>query len=305
MEDFPFWFGQVANAVTILAGLIAIAGVVWALRGRARIAVTPQFFSPFLARSLTLAISSVGSNPVRDVELVVGTVNADGFSMRGDGLPARSALNRGETLTVVGYETGEVIYADGPREGEFRWEFGEGEGWFLNVQWQSPLFPWRRLSRTYVWAPSRRFASQMPEVLSGRAELRFLRRAHDQSLNPMSPGFVPLPVTGVRATLATDETFDDELAQAREDHVLVGFGPTWQGKSWRDVKRILDAFANKHAAQMKVLAVNIDESPALATRFETNEVPVFKVIRGGEVVRSHVGVLSLTDLESEFSDFIA
>lgn len=36
MRVFPSWFDLTANAITVLAGAIALAGVVWAFLGRAR-----------------------------------------------------------------------------------------------------------------------------------------------------------------------------------------------------------------------------------------------------------------------------
>jgi len=304
MQDFLFWFGLVANSITVLAGLIAVAGVVWAFLGRARLAVTPQFFIPSVAPSITMAVTSVGSNPIRGLELSVGQLDDNGFSMVGDGLATRPTLNRGETVTVMGYEPEETTFGSEPRDGEFRWGIQPGDGWYLTVQWQSPLFPWRRSSRTYAWPPVRRFACDLPEELSGREEINFLKRTRNQSLNPSSPGFVaPLDVR-TRAIVATDETFDDLVAR-NKGPVLVGFGPTWQGKWWEDIRRMLDAFASKYSPRVKVLVVNIDECPTLAARYATNEVPVFKILLRGEVAKSHVGAHSFPDLEREFSEFLA
>lgn len=303
MQDFLFWFGLVANSITVIAGLIAIPGVGWAILGRARLVVAPQFFHPSVAPNLTMAVTSIGSNPVRGLELSVGLLDDNGFSMRGDGLPARPALNRGETVTVMGYDPDETKFGSEPRDGEFRWELRPGDGWFLTVQWQSPMFPWRRSSRTYEWPPARRFASELPEELAGRKEIRFLKRTRDQSLNPVSPDFVaPLGVRA-RAILATDETFD-ELVADHKGIVLVGYGPTWQGRWWEDVRRMLDAFAAKHAPRVKVLVVNTDECPTLVERFATNEVPVFKLFLRGELAKSYTGVHALPDLEREFAEFL-
>jgi Thioredoxin len=303
MQDFLFWFGVVANSITVFAGLIAIAGVVWAFLGRARLAVTTQFFLPSVAPSLTIGVASVGSNPVRGLELNFGLLDDNGFSMMGDGLVARPALSRGETVTVIGYEPDETSFGSAPRDGEFRFEIGPGEGWYLNLQWQSPLFPWRRSSRTFAWPPARRFACDLPQELAGRKEISFLKRTRDPSLNPSSPSYAaPLGVQ-TRATMATDGTFDDLLA-GQKGPVFVGFGPTWQGKWWEDVKRVLDAFAAKHAPRVKVLVVNIDECPNLAQRFTTNEVPVFKMLLKSKVAKSYTGAHAFPDLEREFAEFL-
>lgn len=59
---------------------------------------------PLCRDELDDAVTSIGSNAVRGLELSVGLLDDNGFSMRGDGLPARPELNRGETATVMGYE---------------------------------------------------------------------------------------------------------------------------------------------------------------------------------------------------------
>ena len=303
VEDFNLWFGMVANSITILAGLIAITGVVWAFLGRARLDVTPQFIHPSVAPSISLMISSVGSNPVRALELIVGVLDDRGFSKKGGDIGHRVALNRGETLSLIVFERGEVSFGEQPRAGEYRFEIGTGEGFYLNVQWQSPLFPWRRSSRTYAWPPARRFASEGPEVLTGRKEIRFLKRTRDLTLNPMPSGSSVKSGELRHAIVATDETFD-EIVSAHKGPVFVGYGPTWQGKWWEDVKRVLDVLALRHSPRVKVLVVNIDECPVLATRFEMNELPVFKMLLQGKVVKSYTGPHSVPDLEREFAGLL-
>src|SRR5690606_22567350 len=120
--------------------------------------------------------------------------------------------------------------------------------------------------------------------------------------NPTLPTFVA--PKSVRYSVATDVTFD-ELVAGHKGPVLVAFGPTWQGKWWEDVKRMLDMLAAKYAPRVTVLAVNTDESAALARRFETNEVPVFKILLNGEVAASHTGAHSMPDLESEFAEHLS
>lgn len=303
VEAFNLWFGMVANSITILAGLIAIAGVVWAFLGRARIDVTPQFIDPSIAPSITLMISSVGSNPVRALEVIVGVLDDRGFSMKGGDIGYRATLNRGESLSLHVFEKGEVSFAEQPREREHRFEIGAGEGFYLSVQWQSPLFPWRRSSRTYAWPPARRFAHEDPEVLAGQKELRFLKRTRDLTLSPMLSGSLVQPGELRHALVATDETFD-EIVAGHNGPVFVGFGPTWQGKWWEDVRRALDVLASRHGPRVKVLVVNIDECPVLAARFETNEVPVFKMLLHGKTVKSYVGAHSVPELEREFADLL-
>lgn len=219
--------------------------------------------------------------------------------MMGDRLGMWPALNRGETLSVCGYEPDELVFGSPPRDFEIRFEIQRSEGLYLTVQWRSTMFPWRRSSRTYVWSPVRRFACELPEKLAGRRELKFLERTRNQALNPTAPGFVASPHTGPTAIAATDETFDNLVAE-HKGPVMVGFGPTRQGAWWEDVKRVLGVVAVRNAPRVRVLVVNIDECPELAKRYSTDVVPVFKVLVGGQVMKSHAGALPLPELEREF-----
>lgn len=302
MENFLFWFGLVANAVTVLAGLIAIAGVVWAILGRARLSVTHSI-GQWLAPSLTVAITSTGSNPVRDLEINAGTLDDNNFSVSGGDLGTRAALNRGEALTVVGYEPREYSFGSGPRNGEFRFEIRPGEGFYVNVQWRSPVFPWRRSSRTYSWPPTRRYSSEAPKELKGRNEIRFLKRTRDAALDRTSPSFVARRRANAQAIVATDESFDG-LVAGHKGPVVVGFGPTWQGKGWEDVQRVLDAFAARYAPRVKVLVVNVDLCPALAVRYDNDVVPIFRVFVEGKVAKSHDGAPLLPELERKFAEYL-
>lgn len=303
MHDFLLWFGIVANAITVVAGVIAIAGVVWAILGRARLSISPLALQSSAAPSLTIAVTSVGSNPIRGIELVAGSLDDNGFSMQGGGITSHATLNRGETVTVIGHEPEELVFGSEPRHGEHRLELGPGEGFFLTVQWQSPLFPWRTSSKTFAWPPSKRFACELPLELTGRAEIRFLKRTREPALNPGLPGFVAPDSRRPRAIKADDHTFD-ELSAGHSGPILIGFGPTWQGKLWDDAQRMLHAFAGKYGSRLKVLCVNVDECPELYRRFETNEVPVFKVLIDGRVVSSHAGIHGLPELERRFSEFL-
>ncbi|MBH0099373.1 hypothetical protein I6E68_09495 [Salinibacterium sp. NSLL150] len=303
MNTFLLWFGLIANIITVLAGVIAFAGVVWAVWGRARLTVRSDVSDDSVAPSLFVTITSVGSNPLRHIEVIAGSLDDNGFSTKGGDLTTRAALDRGQNLTVEAYEPEEVSFGDPPRDGELRFTIRPGQGIYLTIQWQSPLFPWRRLSRTYSWPPVRRYSNDLPEKLTGRREIKFLKRTRNQSLNPASSAFAPPAESRTRATVATDDNFN-HLVSSHSGPVLVGFGPTWQGKLWEDAKRTLDAFASAHSPRVMVLVVDVDNCPELAERFETDPIPVFKVLAKGAVVKSYVGMHSVPDLRREFAEYL-
>lgn len=297
-----FWFGMVANSITVLAGIIAIGGVVWAVLGRGRMSVTSQM-SPGLAPYLHLTVTSTGSNPLHDVELVIGALDRNGFSMRGDGAARRPTLSRGEAIQIIGYEPAGLTFGSPARDGEVRFAIEHEEGFYVTAQWRSPLFPWRRASRTYAWAPQHRFASEQPVELRGRKELAFLRHAQDPSLNPTLPNFTAPPESSARAIVVTDDTFEEMLGN-RSAPTVVAFGATWQGQWWEDVKRMLDLFADRHAPRVRVLVVNVDQCPALNERFAVDVLPTFKVFHRTQIIASKEGVTSLPEFEEEMGPLI-
>lgn len=292
-------FGFVANVITVVAGLVAILGVVWAIRGRAKLTVSTDV-NPGLMPSLVMRVSSTGSNPVQDVELAVGALDDNGFALWGDGAGRRSALNRGEALTVTAFDDEATSFGSPPLEGEHRHQMKPGEGFYVTVQWRSPLFPWRRKSRTYAWPPALRFASREPKLLKWQAESRFFERAHDPKNNPARPGFTRPKWSPPPATVATDATFNTLVAE-HKGPVLVGFGPAWQGQFWLDVQRMLHAFAANYAPHVRVLIVTVEDCPHSASKYTSGTFPHFKVFRNGQVVASHDGAGSMPEIEAGLS----
>ena len=289
-------FGFVANVITVVAGLVAIFGVVWAILGRAMLTVNTDV-NPGPAPSLVVRVSSTGSNPVHDVELAVGALDDNTFALWGDGAGRRSALNRGETLTVTAFDDATTSFGSPPFEGEHRHPMKPGEGCYVTVQWRSPLFPWRRKSRTYAWPPALRFASRQPKLLRWQADSRFFERAHDPRNNSARLGFTRPKWAPPQATAATDPTFNALVAE-NKGVVLVGFGAAWQGEFWLGVQRMLHALAANYAPRIKVLIVTIEDCPIAASKYTTGTFPHFKLFRNGQVVASHDGAGSMPDIEA-------
>lgn len=299
VDEFMVIFGLVANIITVVAGLVAILGVVWAILGRAKLTMSADV-SPGSTPSMVVRISSTGSNPVRDVELVVGALDDNGFSMWGDGAGRRSALNRGETLTVNAFDKGTTSFGSPPFEGEHRHAMKPGEGLYLTVQWRAPLFPWRRKSRTYAWPPALRFASRQPRLLKWRAESKLFARAHDPKNSPTRLGLTRPGWAPPRAIVVLDSTFDAFVID-NKGPLLVGFGAAWQGPFWLDVQRMLHAFAANYAPRVKVRIATIEDCPDAASKYTAGTLPHFKVFRNGQVVASHDGAGSMLDIEAALS----
>ncbi len=92
---------------------------------------------------------------------------------------------------------------------------------------------------------------------------------------------------------ATDGTFDVEARSSVA--VVVDLWAPWCGPC-RFVSPILVQLSRDFAGRLKVIKVNVDENPALASRFDARSIPTLVVLKGGRVVDRIVGALPKSDL---------
>jgi thioredoxin 2 len=70
--------------------------------------------------------------------------------------------------------------------------------------------------------------------------------------------------------------------------VLVDLWAPWCGPC-RMVSPALEALARSHAGRVKLVKINVDESPRTAGRFEVQGIPTLMVLDRGEVVARQAG----------------
>ena len=70
--------------------------------------------------------------------------------------------------------------------------------------------------------------------------------------------------------------------------VLVDLWAPWCGPC-RMVAPILERLSRDFAGRLKVVKVNVDESPLIAQRYEARSIPMLLFMQGGEVVNTVVG----------------
>ncbi|MCF7855820.1 MAG: thioredoxin [Candidatus Pacebacteria bacterium] len=87
-----------------------------------------------------------------------------------------------------------------------------------------------------------------------------------------------------------EKNFETEVVKASVP-VLVDFWAQWCGPCLR-MAPVLDEVATDIGDKAKVGKVNVDESPALAARYNIRSIPTFLVFKEGEVVDQLVGMQS-------------
>ena len=70
--------------------------------------------------------------------------------------------------------------------------------------------------------------------------------------------------------------------------VVVDLWAPWCGPC-RMVAPILEGLSRDFAGQVKVVKVNVDESPTVAQRYDARSIPMMLFMRGGDVINTVIG----------------
>ena len=88
---------------------------------------------------------------------------------------------------------------------------------------------------------------------------------------------------------AGDDTFA-EVAEAAPVPAVIDLWAPWCGPC-RMVSPALEQVATEMAGKIKLVKVNVDESPRIQQRFSVQAVPTLLVLRSGQVVASRAGAV--------------
>lgn len=97
-------------------------------------------------------------------------------------------------------------------------------------------------------------------------------------------------------TAADDETFD-QVADSSKVTVLVDLWAPWCGPC-RQVGPVLEQSAAENAGRLKLVKVNVDDSPRLAQQFDARSIPTMLLIKDGKTVARQVGAPSAAALKN-------
>ena len=94
-------------------------------------------------------------------------------------------------------------------------------------------------------------------------------------------------MSGEKVINVNDVNFESEVLKSSVP-VLVDFSATWC-QPCRAIAPLVNQLAGEFEGRVKVTAVDIDESPATAQKFQIRGVPTLLMIKDGKVVGQQVG----------------
>lgn len=105
------------------------------------------------------------------------------------------------------------------------------------------------------------------------------------------------------AKAVTDATFNAEVLK-NDKPILVDFWAEWCPPC-RAVGPILDEIAAERADKIDVVKLNVDENPATAAKYRIASIPALIMFHDGKVVKSMLGAMPKSVLETELADYLA
>ena len=94
----------------------------------------------------------------------------------------------------------------------------------------------------------------------------------------------------------TDRSFEANVLKSSKP-VLVDYWAEWCGPC-KMIGPIIEESASRYADRMTVVKLNVDENPAIATRYHVRGIPTLMLFKDGQPAATHVGSLSKSQLQA-------
>ena len=101
----------------------------------------------------------------------------------------------------------------------------------------------------------------------------------------------------------SDSDWDSEVLQS-DTPVLVDFWAEWCGPC-RMVGPVVEEIASEQAGALKVVKLNVDDSPETARKYRVMSIPTLMVFADGDEKKRNVGARGKGQLLDDISEFIA
>ena len=100
----------------------------------------------------------------------------------------------------------------------------------------------------------------------------------------------------------TDASFKEDVLDS-EVPVLVDFWAPWCGPC-RMVGPVVDEIAEQYEGQIKVVKLNTDENPNVASQYGIRSIPTLMIFKGGQRVDMVVGAVPKTTLANTLEKYL-
>jgi len=99
-----------------------------------------------------------------------------------------------------------------------------------------------------------------------------------------------------------NETFENEVLKS-DIPVIVDLWAPWCGPC-KAITPTLEEIAAEYDSKVKIVKVNIDESPSVASNYKVMSIPTLLIFKDGNVEAQIVGLVSKTKIVEKFSHLI-
>ncbi|MDJ0689114.1 MAG: thioredoxin [Xenococcaceae cyanobacterium MO_188.B32] len=100
----------------------------------------------------------------------------------------------------------------------------------------------------------------------------------------------------------TDTSFKEEVLDS-DVPVLVDFWAPWCGPC-RMVAPVVEEIAEQYDGQIKVVKLNTDENPQVASQYGIRSIPTLMIFKGGQRVDMVVGAVPKTTLANTLEKYL-
>jgi thioredoxin 1 len=101
---------------------------------------------------------------------------------------------------------------------------------------------------------------------------------------------------------ATTASWDKDVID-HEGLVLVDFWAVWCGPC-RMIAPIIEELANEYGEKLKVVKLNTDENPDIASKYKIMGIPTLIIFKNGEKVDQMVGAVPKPQIKSKIDSFL-